>query len=363
MLCATNERATQFRINTNNVTFYQFDINLNRFKYVIEDTGIRVFYRRPFSTTERFVAFENIGSEIFKVRKKKLAWLTLFACFLILALIVFIERINGSNVGDNAEVVWLSGSVVCFVVYAFQRKNSLFLVKDDKVSGIEFVGTKIYERRLNQFIKELLQRRDDYLSRKYPVFDGLTLDESIICTDTGIQQEDGLLLKKLTKHPLKKLIFQIEGSDVEKPSAIYTVTTEKNARNMIDKHRERFLNKGMFIFISGFSGNTYNVGLIGTTSDAYRIMEYSETNGLNYDIETKDIIEKYRHWDKQFGIKPISMGFDFCECEIVNKDIDYKKLAAEVYEFCPDVVEQGTETVEGLEEEIKKTGRIFLWWD
>ncbi len=88
-----------------------------------------------------------------------------------------------------------------------------------------------------------------------------------------------------------------------------------------------------------------------------------DTNGYNYDIGPKDIIEKYEKWDREFGITPISIGFDFCECEIKNRHIDYKILAAEVYEFCPDAVEQGTGTVELLESEIKKTGSIFLWWD
>jgi hypothetical protein len=64
-----------------------------------------------------------------------------------------------------------------------------------------------------------------------------------------------------------------------------------------------------------------------------------------------------------FGIRITGIGFDFCECAIVNKEIDYNNLAAEIYQFCPDVVDQGTETVEALEEELKKTGSIFLWWD
>ncbi len=141
------------------------------------------------------------------------------------------------------------------------------------------------------------------------------------------------------------------------------MTTEKSARSIINKHRDRFISEGKYIFISGFSGNEYKVGLIGKTSDPYKIMEFAKTNGVNHDIETKDIIEKYHQWQEQFGIKPIAIGFDFCECEIVNRDIDYKKLAADIYTFCPDVVDQGTETVEILEKEMKRTGTIFLWWD
>ena len=117
------------------------------------------------------------------------------------------------------------------------------------------------------------------------------------------------------------------------------------------------------IFISEFSGKGYYVAIVGKTADPYQIMKYAGTSGANYDIDTTDIIAKFKKWDKAFGLKPVSIGSDFCEGEISNKNIDYGKLAAEVYEFCPDVVEQGTETVERLEKEIKETGRILLWWD
>lgn len=346
------------------MTFKQLDINLSRFKYIVEDTGIRITNKKLFSSvTERFVSFEDIGSKIIKERERKLEWLIPSVLFLFFALYVFIKRINGGKVGDGAEVAHLSISFVFFVIYAFTRKNRLFLVKDEEESGIEFAGTKIYEKRLKQFIKQLLKRRDDYLNSKYPVFEGLTLDENMLCVNAHIQPEEGLLLKKLTKRPLEKLGFESEYSDVEKARGICSITTEKNARSIIDKYYKQFVREGKYIFISGFSGNGYKVGLIGTTSDPYTIMKYAGTNGANYDIDTEDIIEKYQQWQKQFGIKIIGIGPDFCECEIINKDIDYKKLSAEVYEFCPDVVDQGTETVELLESEMKKTGTIFLWWD
>lgn len=345
------------------MTFKQFDINLNRCKYIINKGGISVTKKKLFSVTERFVPFENVGSEIIRHRERKLAWLILSVLFFILTSAVFIKRISGANIGNGAEFFWLSVSIVFFIIYAFRRKNSLFLFKDDKTSGIEFIGTKIYERRLNQFIKELLHQREIYLSGKYPTFDGLTTDENINCVKAAIQPIDGLFLKKLTKHPLKKLTFETEYSKIDKPQGISSVTTEKNARKILKDHQVKFISEGKYIFISEFSDNEYHVGLVGTTSDPYKIMEYAETNGANYDIGTEDIIAKYKQWDKEFGIRPVSIGFDFCECEIENKDIDYKKLSADVYELCPDVVEQGTGTVKLLESEMKRTGRIFLWWD
>lgn len=191
----------------------------------------------------------------------------------------------------------------------------------------------------------------------------LTDTERLFCADAKLKAHDGLFLKKLTKHPVEKLSFEKEYSTIGKPDGICSLTTQESARTIIAENRNRIISEGKYIFISDLAYNGYKVGLISTTSDPYSIMEYAGTNGVNYDIETKDIIDRYKKWDNEFGIRPVGIGFDFCECEIVNKNIDYIRLANEVYEFCPDVVEQGTETVELLAEEMKRTGTIFLWWD
>ncbi|HEX6428691.1 MAG TPA: DUF4253 domain-containing protein [Niastella sp.] len=192
--------------------------------------------------------------------------------------------------------------------------------------------------------------------------DELTEQEIAFSNEAEIQLQDALFLKKLTRRPIEKLAFE-DYTDQKKPDAICSLTSEVNARKIVIEHRAKFIKEGKYIFISELAHNGYKVALIGTTSDPYKVMEYAYTNGMNYNIETKDIIEKYKKWDKEFGINPIAIGFDFCECEIINKDIDYKKLADEVYEFCHDVVDQGTGSVELLEEEMKRTGTIFLWWD
>ncbi len=193
--------------------------------------------------------------------------------------------------------------------------------------------------------------------------DQLTEDEKQYCYEAKLTEEEGLAFKSLTKSPLEKLEFEQEYSEGEKPNAIWSFTTEENARKLVLENLEKQRKNGNYIFISEIAHNECKIGLTGSTSDPYKLMELAETNGANYDLDTSHIIEKYKKWDKEFGIIPIGIGFDFCECQIKNKNLDYKKLAKEVYEFCPDSVDQGTETVEALEEEIRRTGSIFLWWD
>jgi len=345
------------------MTFTQIGFDFYFSKYRIEDSGLYLIRKKLFSTTESFIKFENIGSEIIKQKDRKYLWLFCSILFLAIALYVFNRRLHDYKVGETAEIFHLCISFFFCLVYQFRSENKLILFKDENIKGIEFNGTIWYKKSLDQFVKHLLQSRDNYLKSKYPVIEGLTLDEIVNCMDAKLDPQDGLFLKRLTKHFVERLIFKGVRLDAENSSAICSLTTEKNARKIISKHQDELINAGKYIYISGFSENKYKVTLIGTTSDPCKIMEHSGTNGGNYGIETEDIVEKYKKWNKEFGVKTIGIGFDFCEFEIMNKEIDYKKLATEVYEFCPDVVDQGTETIENLENEIKKTGKIFLWWD
>lgn len=51
------------------------------------------------------------------------------------------------------------------------------------------------------------------------------------------------------------------------------------------------------------------------------------------------------------------------EVRFATKPADLEGFAQEVYRFCPDIVDQGTGSVSGLEDEVGKTQTLFLWWD
>ena len=55
--------------------------------------------------------------------------------------------------------------------------------------------------------------------------------------------------------------------------------------------------------------------------------------------------------------------FDFVEAVFVKQPAGMDAFAREVYEFCPDVVEQGVGTVKALADEMRRSGTLYLWWD
>jgi hypothetical protein len=62
-------------------------------------------------------------------------------------------------------------------------------------------------------------------------------------------------------------------------------------------------------------------------------------------------------------VRIVGAYIDWCEFEIQKEPEDLNAFAEAIYRICPDIVEQGTNTIAALQSEIKKTKRVFLWWD
>jgi hypothetical protein len=188
-----------------NMEFKQFDTNFDRFNYVIEDTGIRLIKKRIASSSDTFVDFEDIGSKIIIEKSRKLLWLIISLLFLVIAISVFVKRLNGGNVGNGAEIFHISTSMFFLIVYLITKRNIIHLTQSDNTNAIGFIGTKRYKKNVDDFIKELLQRRDKYLVDKYS-----TLNEFL---PYG-QQYNNLVwlynLKLLTKEQLNVKINELD---------------------------------------------------------------------------------------------------------------------------------------------------------
>ncbi len=185
--------------------FKQFDTNFDRFKYIIEDTGIRLIKKRIASSSDTFVDFEDIGSKIIIEKSRKLLWLIISVLFIVIAISVFISRLNGGKVGNSAEIFHISTSIFFLIVYLVTKKNIIYLTQSNNSNAIEFIGTKRYKKNVDDFIKELLQRRDKYLVDKYS-----TLNEFLPYD----QQYNNLVwlynLKLLTKEQLNVKINELD---------------------------------------------------------------------------------------------------------------------------------------------------------
>jgi hypothetical protein len=65
------------------------------------------------------------------------------------------------------------------------------------------------------------------------------------------------------------------------------------------------------------------------------------TDGANYGVFAADIVEKLRVWEAISKFEVLGAGFDWVALRFTELPEDLCGFAAQVYELCPDTVEQG----------------------
>lgn len=180
----------------------------------------------------------------------------------------------------------------------------------------------------------------------------------------GIADEQLLAIKQSGAN-----LRQLEGlSDGGEPLFAPGVTIDVSERKALPtvKHLRRALGEGSLVFVSernyGIGGALDEVSVLQGT-DFYDALRTMGTNGWNYDLGPDDVIERLKLWDAKYGLDIQGIAFDWVEARIERPPTDMASFAAEVYEFCPDVVEQGAGTVEALADEMRRSQLLYLWWD
>jgi Domain of unknown function (DUF4253) len=86
----------------------------------------------------------------------------------------------------------------------------------------------------------------------------------------------------------------------------------------------------------------------------------------NYDVEPADHVAVLKHWHETYGAELVGLGLDVIELWVPHPPADRAAtlaLAEEQYWYCPDVVDQGVETLDALAAIQVPARRWFLRWD
>ncbi len=195
----------------------------------------------------------------------------------------------------------------------------------------------------------------------------LTGEESALAGDQGFD-ESVLMKAKAYASEIEPLEgYNEEGDPAVYPGVTFTVPSDDNATAALKVIRElgpevRGQGYEVFLMEMNFGMQPDRVAVM-KTDDRFEILRVMQTGGYNYDIMPKDVQERLHDWDGRFGIEIIGAGPDWAQMEFKGRPDDMEAFAKEVYEFCPDIVDQGTGSVEALAKEMSDTNTIFLWWD
>jgi hypothetical protein len=140
---------------------------------------------------------------------------------------------------------------------------------------------------------------------------------------------------------------------------------QKKLEAILRQTHTNFLARGFYLFRYdqhfGIQGTPDKVGLLPTT-DKYAVMAAMDTNGDNYNIGTAGVIAWMKELEQEQPYVLTGIGFDYMEGFLTTPIKDAKALAERMYQFCPDIVDQGVGDVSKLARELKK-GTLYFWWD
>ncbi|WCO00314.1 DUF4253 domain-containing protein [Psychroserpens ponticola] len=193
---------------------------------------------------------------------------------------------------------------------------------------------------------------------------GLTIDTKLL---SNIKND----LKK-TPNKLNREVWNYdkEGNEehyVLNKGVVFKFVEEQKAHSIFNAYYEQVVKGNNYIFLTNMdfdeSYNTYYDIVIIDGSDPFKIIELIGTNGVNYDVYNPDIIKKLKAWDSQINFKFVVIDVSRIHAYIGKLPRDINKFSNEVYEFCPDVIDQGYGTMDEMISDYTENKYFWLWWD
>jgi hypothetical protein len=180
----------------------------------------------------------------------------------------------------------------------------------------------------------------------------------------GFDRQVLILVKEITHERIGRLVgFDADGYQIIAPGIVVSVPEEKTD-SILALLRRKLQPHHYMAFMAEMNAGikTEKIGVLKGT-DQYDILRIMHTNGNEYDISNQDVIDWLKEWEKRAPFDIVGADSDWVEIEFIALPADLKAFAQEVYDICPDAVDQGPGSVDGLVKEIRKTKHLFLWWD
>jgi len=195
----------------------------------------------------------------------------------------------------------------------------------------------------------------------------LTSQEIALCDSLKFDKELVLAIKNQTLGDIEHtpLVDSVTGEVLKSSfvNGLCILSTDKKDYDFVLNNKEIFSAKGYLIFIFGNDWTLKEYITVIKGHDELEAINWRKTNGINHGHDNKTLLNKFKSWKEKNDFWVLGAGLDFVYIKFKKRLENVDLFAKEVYEFCPDAIDQGAGNMRTLVQEIKQMNGMFFWWD
>ena len=173
----------------------------------------------------------------------------------------------------------------------------------------------------------------------------LTARESELAAAIGFDEHVCELLKQRTGHTFDRLIEFNEQYEQQDAEGLSIAVERQDVEPCLVKLQSELTDHGYRAFWSEVyesnGAKTSDEIAVLKTVDQYSIIQLRRSNGGNYGVSTDDVIKRLKEWENRCQFQIVGAGGDWVAVQFESLPENTCAFAEEIYEFCPDTVEQG----------------------
>ncbi len=173
-------------------------------------------------------------------------------------------------------------------------------------------------------------------------------------------------LERFAEAGTTPLVVQDSLGNYVRTDGVVVPVEAKRVEALLAAVQDRFVAQGFYLFRIaqefGVGGRPDTLALY-PSRDRYAILRLVGTNGANYGIGPDSIVTWLEALEREQPFVLTGIGFDWVGGRFTTPLANPDVLARRFNEFCPDIVTQGTGSVEALAQELRRSGELYCWWD